>query len=245
MKKILLFTLLAVFGFCDQLKVAAAANLSFVLNEIKNEFIKTHPNDEININFTSSGKLVSQIKNGADYDLFLSADMGFAQDLIKDGFSSDEKAVVYAKGALAMFSARGFETCGDLKCLDNAKIKSITIANPALAPYGKASEQAFKNARIDEIIKDKIVIAGSIGEALSQALSASDVGFVALSALKSEKMKEWQNAYKPVNKELYEPIAQGMIKLKNGTNADLAKQFYDFVLSPAAQEIFKQYGYEF
>ena len=65
MKKILLFTLLAVFGFAAQLKVAAAANLSFVLNEIKDEFIKTHPNDEISITFGSSGKLVSQIKNGA------------------------------------------------------------------------------------------------------------------------------------------------------------------------------------
>ena len=131
-----------------------------------------------------------------------------------------------------------------LKCLKNPKIKSIIIANPKLAPYGKASEQAFKNAGVYEDIKDKIIKAGSIGEALSQSLSAGDVGFVALSALKSEKLKEWQNAYKPVDSSLYEPISQGMIKLKNSPNPELAKRFYDFILSNKAKEIFKKYGYE-
>lgn len=245
MKKILLFALLAVFGFAVELKVAAAANLSFVLNLIKDEFIKTHPNDEISITFGSSGKLVAQIKNGADYDLFLSADMDFANALIKDNFSTDETSQVYAKGSVAMFSARGFETCSDLKCLKNPKIKSIIIANPKLAPYGKASEQAFKNAGVYEYIKDKIIEAGSIGEALSQSLSAGDVGFVALSALKNDKLKEWQNAYKAVDKGLYEPIAQGMIRLKNSKNKELSKEFYDFILSDKSKEIFKKYGYEF
>ena len=233
MKKILLFTLLAAICFAAQLKVAAAANLSFVLNEIKDEFIKTHPNDEISIAFGSSGKLVAQIKNGALYDVFLSADMSFSEALIKDNFSADETSAVYAKGKVAMFSARGFETCSDLKCLKNPKIKSIIIANPKLAPYGKASEQAFKNAGVYEDIKDKI-----------QSLSAGDVGFVALSALKSEKLKEWQNAYKAVDSSLYEPISQGMIKLKNSPNPKLAKRFYDFILSNKAKEIFKKYGYE-
>lgn len=245
MKKIFLFAFLAVFTLASELKVAAAANLSFVLNEIKTKFLKTHPNDEISITFGSSGKLVSQIKNGADFDLFLSADMGFADGLIKDGFSDDKTSVIYAKGALAMFSARGFETCSELNCLKNPKIKSIIIANPKVAPYGKASEQAFKNAGVYEDIKGKIVEAGSIGEALSQSLSAGDIGFVALSALKSQKMKEWQNAYKAVDSRLYEPIAQGMVTLKNGANAELARQFYDFILSGQAKEIFKKYGYEF
>lgn len=245
MKKILLFTLLASFAFAAQIKVAAAANLSFVLNAMKNEFKKTHPNDEIIITYASSGKLVSQIKNGADYELFLSADLGFARALVEGGFSSDEKVEIYAKGVLAVFSARGFELCEDLKCLENPKIKSIIIANPNTAPYGKASIEALKSSKMYEKIEGKIVWAGSIGEALSQTLSASDVGFVALSALKSEKMKEWQNAYKPVNKELYEPIAQGMITLKNGKNKALAKEFYDFILSPEGKEIFKKYGYKF
>ena len=70
------------------------------------------------------------------------------------------------------------------------------------------------------------------------------MGFVALSALKSEKLKEWQNAYKPVDSSLYEPISQGMIKLKNSPNPELAKKFYDFILSDKAKEIFKKYGYE-
>lgn len=244
MKKLFLFGILAVFAFCAEIKVAAAANLNFVLNEIKNEFIKTHPNNEISITFSSSGKLVAQIKNGALYDLFLSADVGFAEALIKDGFSASKESQIYAKGALALFSARDFETCDDLKCLKNPKIKSIIIANPKAAPYGKASVQALENAGIYDEIKDKIVFAGSIGEALSQSLNAGDVGFVALSALKSEKVKEFQNAYKAVDTALYEPISQAMIMLKNGKNAELAKQFYDFIKSQKAKEIFKKYGYE-
>ena len=70
------------------------------------------------------------------------------------------------------------------------------------------------------------------------------MGFVALSALKSEKLKEWQNTYKAIDSSLYEPISQGMIKLKNSQNSELAKRFYDFILSNKAKEIFKKYGYE-
>ena len=101
--------------------------------------------------------------------------------------------------------------------------------------------------KIYDEIKSKIIYAGSIGEALSQTISAADIGFVAGSALYDEKMSKFKEGkdYIFIDSTLYEPIAQAMIITKKGENSKLAKEFYDFILSQDAKAIFAKYGYEF
>lgn len=242
MKKLFLIAIFAVFAFASELKIVAAANMSYALDELKKEFLKTHPNDEIQIITGASGKLSTQIQNGAEYDIFISADEKFPKALNEAGFSLNEPKI-YAKGVLAMISVRDLKL--DFNALKNAK--SIVIANPKTAPYGAAALEALKNSGVYESVKDKIIESGSISEALSQTLSAADIGFSALSLLKAPKMSHLKENvhYKKVPNELYTPINQAMIVLKSSKNQPLAMEFFEYILSPKGKEILTKYGYEF
>lgn len=239
MRSIFLLLALMVCSFASSLNVAAASNTAYVLKEIKAEFIKLYPEANINISLGSSGKLVAQIKNGAPFDIFLSANIDFADVLYKDGFALD-KPVIYTSGSVAILSVRGYEP--SLNSLKNKDIKTIIIANPKTAPYGTATIEAFKNAGIYDEIKDKIIEANSIGDALNQTIKAGDIGFVAASALKAEQMQKYDN-YAIIDSSLHANIDQAMLILNHGQNNKLAKAFYDFILSHKAQEIFIKFGY--
>ena len=239
MRSIFLLLAFMVCSFASSLNVAAASNTAYVLKEIKAEFIKLYPEANINISLGSSGKLVAQIKNGAPFDIFLSANIDFADVLHKDGFALD-KPVIYTSGSVAILSVRGYEP--SLNSLKNKDIKTIIIANPKTAPYGAATIEAFKNAGIYDEIKDKIIEANSIGDALNQTIKAGDIGFVAASALKAEQMQKYDN-YAIIDSSLHANIDQAMLILNHGQNNKLAKAFYDFILSHKAQEIFIKFGY--
>lgn len=246
MKKILLLLAFFAYGFSAELNIAAAANVTYAFDDIKAEFAKTHPNDVLNVSLGSSGKLVAQVKNGAPFDVFMAANMKFAQTLFDDKFAVTEPKI-YARGKVAMLSIRGFDLSKGLDILKDEKVKTIIIANPKTAPYGTASVEAFKKAGIYDAIKDKIIEANSIGDALSQTLNAGDVGFIAASSMYSPKMTQYKEGkdFVLVSSELYTPIDQGMVLLKHGENSKLAKDFYEFILSDEGKAIFKKYGYDF
>ncbi|MCI6988865.1 MAG: molybdate ABC transporter substrate-binding protein [Campylobacter sp.] len=244
MKKLLFLCLAVALSFADEVKIAAAANTTYAFDEIKSEFNKLYPDTTLDVSLGASGALSTQIKNGAPFDIFMAADMQFAENIKESGFGVGDVAM-YAKGKLALFTIRDFDLSKGLNALKD--MKTITIANPATAPYGKASVEAMKNAKVYDEVESKIVQAKSIGEALSQALSASDAGFVAASAMYAPKMSEYKEGknYILVDDKLYEPIAQGMIITKKGGDNPKAKQFYDFILSDKGKEIFAKYGYSF
>lgn len=244
MKKLLSILVLSAFAYCGDLNVAVAANVTYPFAELKAKFNETNPDIKIIETFGASGNFNTQIKNGAPFDIFLAANVEFAQDLYNNGFAINE-AKIYAKGKLAIFTVRNF----DIKNLDILKskdIKTITIANPKTAPYGEAAIQTFQSLKIYDEIKDKIVEAKSIGEALTQTVSASDIGFVAASALFSPKMQKYRQGvnFVLVDSSLHKPIEQGMVLLKHAKDNKEAQIFYDFLLSDAAKEIFLKYGYE-
>ena len=136
------FLLSTVTSFAQELKVAVAANLQGVIKVLGRDF-KQKTGIDIQPIVGSSGNLSTQIKNGAPFDLFLSADMGFPENLAKEGFSTKEPAV-YAYGSLIICSTQniGFENWERL--LLSGRIKKIAIANPAIAPYGKAAEWPYQ-----------------------------------------------------------------------------------------------------
>jgi len=230
--------------FAGEISVAVAANLSDVIEICKAEFAKTNPYTKVNTVLGASGKFATQIKAGAPFDLFLSADMKFPESLYDEKFAIS-KPVVYASGALAMMSTHGFDLRKGIDVVLDQKVEKVSLANPKTAPYGTATIEAFKNAKVYEKVEAKLVYGDSISQAIQFATTAADIGFVNTSAFYSDKMKhytegkEWVN----VDPKLYTPIAQGMVLLKNGENNAEAKAFYDFVLSAKAKEVFKKYGY--
>lgn len=227
-----------------EISVAVAANLSDVIEVCKAEFAKTNPTTKVNTVLGASGKFATQIKAGAPFDIFLSADMKFPESLYDEQLAVT-KPVIYASGALAMMSTKGLDLSRGMALLNDAKVEKIALANPKTAPYGAAAIEAFKNAGVYEKVETKLVYGESISQAVQFSTTAADVGFVNKSAFYSENMKQYKEGKEWVNVDakLYTPIAQGIVILKQAQNNAEAKAFYDFVLSAKAKQIFKNYGY--
>ncbi|MCR6591421.1 molybdenum ABC transporter, periplasmic molybdate-binding protein [Campylobacter insulaenigrae] len=248
MKKILILITLCVFSYSANINIAAAANVAYAFKELENQFKKENPDTTINVTLGASGNLVTQIQSGAPFDIFMAANMKFAQKLYDENLAIT-KPVIYAQGAIALLTLRTNITdlSKGLEALQNKNVKLIAIANPKTAPYGEASIEALKNLGIYENLKNKIIEAKSIGEALTQTLTATDAGFIAASALYEEGLQKYNlkenTNYILVDPKLYTPIDQGIVITKHGENNVDAKKFYDFVLSEKGRAIFKTYGY--
>jgi molybdate transport system substrate-binding protein len=236
--------LLSSFGLCEVINIAVAANVSYAIPQLKKEFNKMHPDIEVRVILGSSGKLTAQIKYGAPYGLFMSANMKYPEALHVEKIAIT-KPVVYAQGSLAILSNRQKDFSRGIELSKDISIDKIAIANPKTAPYGKATVEAFKNANIYEEVKGKFVYGESISQTVSYAVTATDLGFIAKSSLYSPNMKRFKKSinWVDVDSKLYTPINQGVVILKNAQNSKGIKAFYDFILSPKARKIFEAYGY--
>jgi molybdate transport system substrate-binding protein len=247
MKKILfciLFVFYSLYG--ASINIAVAANMSYAIPQLIKEFNKQYPNIKIRTTIGSSGKLSAQIKHNAPYMIFLSANQKYPQKLYQI-HKAITKPVVYAQGGLIYFSIKKIDFKKDGAFLTKNNIKKIAISNPKTAPYGKATIEAFKNMKIYNKIKHKFIYAQSISQAMSYALSATDIAVVAKSSIYSKAMQKYkqnQNWYE-IDHKYYTPIKQAMVLLNKAKDNIPAQKFYDFLLSQRAKDILKNYGYIF
>ncbi len=244
-KKIVLIVLLLISSsFAQKINIALAANVSYAIDDLINAFNKINPDTKVNVTLGSSGKLTAQIKNGAPYNLFMAANMKYPKALYSDKLAIT-KPIIYAQGSLAMLSTKELDFKKGIKILLDDKIQKIAIANPKTAPYGKASVEAFKNAKVYKEVQKKLVYAESISQTVTYATTASDIGFIAKSSLYSTKMSIYKEGinWLDVNPILYTPINQGIVILKNAKDNKEVKAFYDFILSDTAKKIFEKFGY--
>ncbi|WP_345991144.1 molybdate ABC transporter substrate-binding protein [Sulfurimonas sp. HSL-1716] len=245
MKKIILALIVSISSLlAGEINLAVAANVSYAMDELKAEFAKMHPSTKVEVTLGSSGKLTAQINNGAPFGLFMSANMKYPQALYKEGMATT-KPIVYAQGALAYFSTKKQDFSQGIKLLESKDIQKIAVANPKTAPYGKAAMEAMKNGSVFDSVKDKFVYAESISQTVAYSISAADIGFIAKSSLYSPKMARYKEGvnFKDVDADLYTPIKQGIVLLKFANGNKEYREFYDFILSAKAKEIFKKYGY--
>lgn len=229
----------------QKITIAVSANVSYAITPLKNAFHQEYPDIKVIEILGSSGKLTAQIKHGAPYDLFLSANMDYPNALYKEGFAL-EKPWIYAQGALAILSSKPRNYCAEIFILKDPSITKIAIANPLTAPYGKATLEALKNAKLYRKLKDKFVYGESIAQTLVYARGVADIGIIAKSALFSPRLSQYKEAihWQEVSKRFYTPIDQGMVILTKAKNNKAVKAFYNFMKSPKAQEILKSYGYK-
>jgi len=245
MKKILLIVLLLSLNLlANSINIAVAANVSYAIDELKDAFEKQYPDIKVRVILGSSGKLTAQIKNGAPYGLFMSANMKYPNALYEDKIAIT-KPVVYTQGALAFLSIKKQDFSKGLELLKNKNIKRIAVANPKTAPYGIATKEALKNAKIYDDIKKKFIYGESISQTVSYTVTASDIGIIAKSSLYSSKMSQYKKGvnWVSLNPKLYTPIKQGIVLLKYAKNSKEYRAFYEFILSEKAKSIFKKYGY--
>lgn len=243
--KLALFNLLFSLSlFAGSINIAVAANVSYAIDSLKAEFKKTHPDTKVLVTLGSSGKLTAQIKNGAPYQIFMSANMKYPKALFSDGLALS-KPLVYAQGGLAFFSTKKQDFSKSLGLLKDEKIGKIAIANPKTAPYGKAAFEAMTKYGVYNDVKSKLVFAESASQTLSYTMLAADIGFIAKSSLYSPKLTKYkQNTnWIDVDTKLYTPIDQGIVLLKNAKDNAEAVAFYEFILGVKAKQIFKDFGY--
>ncbi len=226
------------------INIAVAANVSYVIDALKKEFYLLHPNIKVKVVLGSSGKLTAQVKHGAPYGLFMSANMLYPNTLYQEGLAVT-KPRVYAKGALAYLSSKKQDFSQGMKLTLKSSIKKIAVANPKTAPYGIATKEALENAGVYEQIKHKFVYGESISQTVSYAVMATDFGFIAKSSLYSPKMKRFKEGehWFSVDTKLYTPIDQGIVILKGAKDDVEVKAFYDFMFSAKAQDILRNFGY--
>lgn len=228
----------------EEIMVLAAASLKYVLEDIKSEFLQDRKNDKIEVSYIASGKAYNQIKNGAPAHFFIAADVSYPQKVYDDKFAGSE-VVNYVKGKLVLFTTNETLKKGvkldSINDLLDSNTKHIALPNPKLAPYGVAGEEALQNLKLYDKLKDKIVLGESIGQATSYVKSgSSEVGFTALSMV----IKDKDVKYVVIDDKAYSPILQAMVITKHGKDSKLAKDFRDYILSPKAQAIFANYGYD-
>jgi molybdate transport system substrate-binding protein len=226
------------------INIAVAANVSYAIDELKKEFNKSYPDIKVRVTVGGSGKLTAQIKNGAPYNIFISANMKYPQSLYDDKVAIT-KPIIYARGSLAILSNKKQDFSKGIELLKDKNIIKIAIANPKTAPYGQASLEAIKNAKIYDEIKTKFVYGESISQTVSYTVTATDIGMIASSSLYSPQMGHFKKDinWVEVDSSLYTPINQGIVILKNAKDNAEVKAFYDFILSDSAKKIFIDFGY--
>lgn len=225
----------------DKLTIATASNMQFVMNELTESFTK-ETRIQCQLIVGSSGKLTAQIKQGAPFDLFVSANMKYPEDLYISGFTTKEPTI-YAYGRLVLWSMSNSADLS-LNYLMSENVKHIAVANPRIAPYGLPAIQVLKNEGIYEKVKDKLVFGESISQTNQFITSeVAEVGFTAKSVVLSPNMKENDN-WIEMDIKTYTPIAQGVVILKNRNyHEEDAQKFYEFLLSSKGGDILNKFGY--
>lgn len=223
------------------IKVAAAANLRFVLEEIKKQYEKVTPGASVEITFGSSGTLTQQIIQGAPFDLFFAADVDFPKKVSDAGFAAGPVRT-YIYGRVALFSTT-VDVSKGLGVVLSPSVKKIAIADPKKAPYGENSVATLKKKGMYDKIASKIVWGENISQAAQFAFSGNaEVGFIAYSLALAPDMVGKGKVY-PLSAKDCPPIEQAAVLLKQAASNAGAKAFFAYVMSKKVDKIWLKYGY--
>ena len=231
-------------GAAQEIRVAAAADLQFTLDELGTQYEK-QTTRKMNVSYGSSGNFFAQIQNGAPFDVFLSADIEYQRKLEAAGLAEAGTLYEYALGRIVIWMPAN--TRVDLaklgwKALLDPSIQKIAIGNPEHAPYGRAAVAALRSAGIYEQVRAKLVYGENIAQAAQFVASGNaQAGILALSLAISPPMREgkrWEIA-----PNMHPPIEQAAVILKSAKDKDGARAFLTFLKSAEARKIFESHGF--
>ncbi|MBU6481035.1 MAG: molybdate ABC transporter substrate-binding protein [Nitrospirae bacterium] len=228
----------------DAITIAAASDLNFAFKELVAEYEKT-TGHHVKLTLGSSGNFFSQIQNGAPFDLYFSADIGYPRKLVEAGLTVPGSLYPYAVGRIVLWAGKGsdLDLSKGLEVLREPRIKKIAIANPKHAPYGRAAVAAMEYFKVYDQVKDRLILGENISQAAQFIESgACDVGIVALSLALAPAMKA-AGRYWEIPATAHSPLEQGAVILKQSKNPEAARQFLEFIKGPQGLEIMRRYGF--
>jgi molybdate transport system substrate-binding protein len=225
------------------LTIAAASDLRFALDEVLAPLRAAYPKAAIEVVYGASGKLATQIRNGAPFDVFLSADIAFANDLHAAGLGTAPPQV-YAIGRLAAWSTDAELGRLPLDALVNdARVKRFAIANPQHAPYGRRAMEALRTRGLEDAIKPKLVLGDNVAQAATFVeTGAAQAGLVA-HALVLAPALAGKGAWTLVPAQWHSPLEQAMVVIRRAASNPLAAAFAQHMQSAPVRERLKQHGF--
>ncbi|MBK5008948.1 molybdate ABC transporter substrate-binding protein [Pseudomonas sp. S60] len=230
-------------AWADEVQVAVAANFTAPIQAIAQDFEKD-TGHKLVAAYGATGQFYAQIKNGAPFEVFLSADDSTPAKL------EEEKAIVpgsrftYAIGTLALWSAQSGYVDAKGEVLQKNQFKHLSIANPKTAPYGLAATQVLAKLNLTEATKPKLVEGQNITQAFQFVSTGNaELGFVALSQIYKDGKVQSGSAW-IVPASMHDPIRQDAVILEKGKDNPAAKALVDYLKGPKAAAVIKSYGYE-
>jgi molybdate transport system substrate-binding protein len=235
---------LAVYVFQAQaevVRIAVAANFIDAAQAITPLFEKA-TGHSAKISYGSTGKLYSQIKYGAPFDILLAADSKRPMMAEAVGLAIPGSRFIYAKGKLVLWSPKPNRFTSGEEFLKRGEFSHIALANPRTAPYGQAAEQVLKHLGLQNRLKSKLAWGDSVSQAFQFiATGNAQAGFVAMAQIQAWVGEEGALWIIPAN--YYDPIEQAAVLLKKGESNPAAIAFLDFLKSDGAREVIKGHGY--
>jgi molybdate transport system substrate-binding protein len=229
---------------CGVVTVAAAADLLYAMNDIASRFEKA-TGCTLRVSTGSSGNFLTQIENGAPFDIFFSADIEYPKKLEAEGLAAPGSTYLYAVGKIVLWVGKNspLDINKGLAVLRDPAVKKVAIANPRHAPYGRAAVEALRNAGLYDAVKDRLVLGEDISQAAEFVESENaDAGILALSLVLSPTLKDKGRDW-PIPEKLYAPIEQGAVLLRDAQNPQGAQALLDYIKTRAGKALLEHYGF--
>ncbi len=228
----------------ERVSIAAASDLVFCLEALHAEFIKAEPGTVMQVATGSSGNFHAQIRNGAPYDVFLSADLRYPRALITAGAADESSLTLYAIGRIVVWTLRPDLDLESLASIvRNPLVRRFAIANPDHAPYGLAAHQALEASGLLNEVRPRLVLGENISQTAQFVQTGNaDAGIVAMSLVLAPALAG-QGRWMELPADLHAPLEQGAVLTTRGAANPAARRYLEFLRSPAARAIFERYGF--
>ncbi|HEU4853198.1 MAG TPA: molybdate ABC transporter substrate-binding protein [Telluria sp.] len=238
----LLLACLASPAIAGQLVVAAASDLAYSMDALGKGFRKFEPSARLKVSTGASGSLFAQIRNGAPFDVFMSADMAYPARLAKEGAADGTTLAKYATGRAALWTnAPGVDPSRGLGILLDPRIRRIAIANPDVAPYGMAAKEALRAAQLWDAVQPRLVIGENVAQAAQFAHSGNaQAAILSVSALHAPQLRRYGRHAVLAGVT----VEQGAVITKHGTRNPLAARWMAYLRTDAARVILARHGFE-
>jgi molybdate transport system substrate-binding protein len=228
------------------IRIAAAADLMFALDEIIESFHRQFHDIKAEVTYGSSGNFYAQLSNRAPFDIYFSADVDYPRKLIEQGMADKHTEFIYAVGRIVVWVPRrstiDLESLG-IQALLDPSIRKIGIANPKHAPYGRAAEAAMRKLGVYDQVQERLVFGENIAQtAQFVQTGAADIGIIAM-ALALAPALRGEGRYWEIPLEAYPRMDQGGVILPWARDMAAARELRAFVLSAEGKAVLRRYGF--
>lgn len=230
-----------------EIRIAAASDLRSALDELVGAYWSANPGVTITVSYGSSGNLYSQLANRAPFDLFLSADMEYPRRLVEAGLAMPESLFEYGRGRLVVWMRNDSPvdpTTLGIEALAQPSVRTVAIANPEHAPYGRAAMEAFESLGVIDRVRPRLVRGESVSQAAQFVDSgAADAAVLALSLASGPGLRSRGRSWQ-IPESAHRPLVQGGVVLPWANDPAAAMRFREFMTGPRGRSILARYGYD-